>query len=100
LKLNNGGSTYSQYDWPSHDVYLDAISSIKGSIPPHNNLNAVAEQLSPNRLSRGLSPVVHLSTRPILGQVSRSHDAALGAREEPQAELREGGVAWLRKKFA
>ena len=34
-------------------------------------------------LSRDLSPVVHLSTHPILGRVTRSHDAALGAWEEP-----------------
>src|SRR5215510_2675614 len=70
------------------------------SRPPHSMLSAIAEQLSPHRLSRGLAPVVHLSTRPILGQVSRSHGAARGTWEEPQAELREGGLAWLRKKFA
>jgi hypothetical protein len=52
-------------------------------MPPHPKLSTIAEQLSPRRLSRDLPPVVHLSTRPILGRVSRSHDAALGAREEP-----------------
>jgi hypothetical protein len=83
LKPNNAASVSSQYAWPFHGVYLDAISSMRGSILPHNKLNAVAEQIFPHRLSRGLAPVVHLSTHPILGWVSRSHDAALGAREEP-----------------
>jgi hypothetical protein len=36
-----------------------------------------------HRLSRDFFPVVHLSTHPILGQVTRSHDAVLGAWEEP-----------------
>src|SRR5438128_8923882 len=44
--------------------------------------SSIAEQLSPHRLSRDLPPVVHLSTRPILGRVTRSHGAARGAREE------------------
>jgi hypothetical protein len=56
---------------------------MKGSMPPHSKFSAIAEQLSPHRLSRDLPPVVHLSTRPILGRVTRSHDAALGVREEP-----------------
>ena len=52
------------------------------SMPLHNNRNAVAKQLSPHCLSRDLPPVLHLSTRPILGRVTRACGAALGAREE------------------
>ena len=52
-------------------------------MPPHNKLSTIAEQLSPRCLSRDLPPVVHLSTRPILGWVTGSYSAALGAWEEP-----------------
>ena len=52
-------------------------------MPLRSNLNAAAEQFSSHDLSCGLPPVVHWATHPVLGRLTRSHGAALDAREEP-----------------